>query len=204
MKVTISLCMLAGLTFFTGCPGPIDKDKCMTQADCLNGYTCTEGVCTQVVASDAGTGVNGTWNLVVTAAANGNRAIRSYHTMSAVEESDGGITFSSSFCNLYASKVNGLVVLKDGQSCKVPSGTPLVLDQEATTGVGDFGARNNLSAPFCYTVWLSTSTATQSSTNSYRFTGQGGVIPSLSASTPCAEAPTDGQNNASLQFDLSR
>lgn len=204
MKISISLCMLTGLALFTACPGPVDKDKCSTQADCLNGYTCTRGTCTQVAADDAGVSLNGSWNLVVTAAANGNRAIRSYHTVAATEESDGGITFATNFCNLYANRVEGVLFLKNGQSCTVPTGTPLLLDQEAHVGVGDFGAQLTTMAPFCYTIWLSSSTGTPSSGNSYRFSGFGGVIPTGAATDPCAEAPSNGENNASLQFDLSR
>lgn len=147
-------------------------------------------------------GVAGTWTLVVKAAANGNAALRSYHSVVATEEGDGGITFATSFCNLYATRSGNTVSLRANQSCTVPSGTPLSLDQEATIGAGDFGNRVAVNAPYCYTVWLSSSTSAALSGSSYRFLGDGGVSENGSSTAACNQP--SAQDNAALQFDLSR
>lgn len=206
MRVSFRMMLVVAFVALCACPGPVDgKDKCATQADCLTGYVCTNAVC---VSSDAGVAdagsisLAGNWNLVVRAAANGNAALRSYHTVLATEATDGTITFATPFCNLYGVRNGATVTLRAPQNCTVPTGTALSLDQETSIGSGTFGNRVNVTAPYCYTIWLSSSTTAALSDTTYRFFGDGGVSPNGNATAACNQPSV--QNNAALQFDLTR
>ena len=197
---------LASALVLCACPGPV-KDQCVTQSDCGSGLQCVSGACTLTQNTDAGTdagtaGVTGNWNLVVKANANGNSALRSYHSVQATEEDGGVIVFATPFCKLYATRTGQSVALRANQSCTVPTATQLSLDQETSNGSNTFGARSDVSAPYCYTIWLSSSTSVPFSTSTYRFTGDGGVSDNGAPAAVCNQP--SAQNNAALQFDLSR
>lgn len=179
-----------------------DKNKCVTQADCLSGYTCVSGTCSETVPLDGGASLAGSWNLAVTAIYNNNAAIRSHHVLSGTEEADGGITLSTQFCNLYAYRAEGVVFLRADQICTIPTGTVLRLQQENRSGSGEFGSQATAPAPYCYTIWLSSATSGPSSVTSYRFSGLGGVQPASSATDDCPQRMN--RDDVTLQFDLSR
>lgn len=205
MFSSIRSLVLAASLVLCACPGPADgKDKCGTQADCLSGFLCSGGVCTSPTQSGDGgvDSVTGNWNLVVRADYNGNAALRSYHSVLATEEANGVIAFATPFCTLYATRTGETVALRSNQSCTVPTGTRLSLDQETAIGSGTFGNRVEANAPYCYTIWLSSSTSAPFSASTYRFFGDGGVKENGSPTGPCNQP--GAPDNSALQFDLSR
>jgi len=196
--------VLAASLVFGACFIPDGKDKCGTQADCLSGYLCSSGICTLPTQDDAGgvDSVTGHWNLVVRADYNGNAALRSYHSVLATEEAYGVIAFATPFCTLYAIRTGETVALRSNQSCTVPTGTALSLDQETAIGSGTFSNRVQANAPYCYTIWLSSSTSAPFSGSSYRFFGDGGVHENGNPTAACSQP--GATDNTALQFDLSR
>lgn len=204
MFSSIRSSVLAVSLVFCACPGPDGKDKCGTQADCLSGYVCSNGVCTlPTEKGDAGVdSVAGKWNLVVRADYGGNPALRSHHSVLATEEADGVIAFATPFCTLYAIRTGETVALRSNQSCTVPTGTRLSIDLETALGSGTFGNQVEMTAPYCYTVWLSSSTSAPFSGSAYRFFGDGGVNENGDRVAACKQP--GAQNNSALQFDLWR
>ena len=198
--------VLVSSLLLCACPGPV-KDSCASQTDCASGSVCVSQTCVVSAAIDAGTdagmpSVTGAWNLVVKANYNGNAALRSYHPVVASEEDGGVIVFATSFCRLYATRTGDSVTLRANQSCTVPTGTALSIDQETSIGSGTFGARTAANAPYCYTIWLSSSTSGPFSATTYRFVGDGGVSENGDPQVACNQP--GAQDNAGLQFDLSR
>jgi hypothetical protein len=198
--------VLVSSLLLCACPNPV-KESCASQADCASGLVCVSQDCVVPTATDAGVdagtpSVTGAWNLVVKANYNGNAALRSYHPVVASEEDGGVIVFATPFCRLYATRTADSVALRANQSCTVPTGTALSIDQETTIGSGTFGARVEVTAPYCYTIWLSSSTSVPFSGTTYRFVGDGGVSENGDPVAACNQP--GAQNNAGLQFDLSR
>ena len=81
------------------------------------------------------------------------------HLQRSGTSSPTGRRSSTPYCKLYATRTGNTVVLRAPQSCTVPTGTALNLDQEDPIGSGTFGNRVDLNAPYCYTIWLSSSTS---------------------------------------------
>lgn len=148
----------------------------------------------------------GAWKLVVTASAHAAAGsgisikLRSTHQVDAVE-TDTDVTFSTSYGKLVAQKTANGLVLKAGQKCDVPVGTPLSIEVEMG---GMFAPAMSIEAPACYPVTLDTADTAPVVATEKTITFTGATGTAAGAFDGTCVVPADELLATTLSFDLTR